>query len=145
MARANFTKVEGALDDGLRRMMVGQLLTDADINQGNPAKPSGPSTQKQLLLALHHELHYLQKLGLTPYKKLGLRKKKFAGWVEHPETVTEQEWEMIRGLKEKITQLRTEFEKEMKVGGDNEALVDVERRKHIYKRFNINEKWLPLS
>ncbi len=144
MPRANFTKVESALDEGLRKLMVGQLLNEADVNQGTPSAPGAQAANKQLLIALQHELHYLHRLGLTPYKQLKLRKKKFAGWVEHPETVTEKEWEMIKGLKDKLTQIRTDYEKKIKVG-DNETLVDSERRKHIYKRFNINEKWLPIT
>lgn len=144
MPRADFTKVETALDAGLRKIVVGQLLNEADANQGNPAVPGAEAAHKQLLIGLQHELHYLHRLGLTPYKLLKLRKKKFAEWVEHPETVTEKEWEMIKGLKGKLALIRADYEKKAKTG-DNETLVDSERRKHIYKRFNINEKWLPIS
>jgi hypothetical protein len=155
MAKTNYSKVEGSFDDGLRKIMVGKLLEEADANQGKGAIPTVITEQKNILLALHHELRYLQKLGLEPYKKLGILRKKMAKWIEHPETVTEEEWKAIKKFKEGADKLRAisvakkplpAYDKEDQVEeGPNDTLVNTERKKSVYKRFNINDKWLPLQ
>jgi hypothetical protein len=177
MAKTNFSKVEGSFDDGLRKMMVGQLLRDADANQGKIPTPLVKPEDRQMLVTLNHELRYLKKAGANPYKTLGIRKKKIADWLENIEKIPEAEWKVIKGFKEKVDKLRKshdakvaeterahaeqvaqqriafghdipkeeETTEEKPPQGPNDALVDTERRKSSYKRFNISDKWLPLQ
>lgn len=160
MAKTNYTKVEDSFNDGLRKIMVGKLLDEADAHQGKLSGSATAAAEKSRLFALHHELQFLQKKGLEPYKKLGIRRKKMAKWMEHPEEVTAEEWKAIKGFKEALDKMRTSLLPKVSpvakapIGKPPEAkaqetvedtLVNTERKKSVYKRFNINDTWLPLQ
>lgn len=144
MAKTNYTKVEGALDEGLRKITVNKLLDIADEVEGTKDKEAEAKTtlEMQLLTALHQELKHLHKQGKDPYKKLGINKKEIKNFIEKAETLTTEDWAKIKELKGKIDEFRKELDKLSQVSDAD--LVDQERRKHINKRFNTNEKWLPL-
>lgn len=146
MAKTNYTKVEGSFDEGMRKMMVGNLLNEADAHQGKDVVAPG-ADKKRFLLAIHHELRYLQKKGLEPYSKLGILQRQIAEWLEHPETITEDDWKLIKGYKEGLDKLKSGMQGTASKApeGANDALVNTERKKSVYKRFNINDKWLPLQ
>lgn len=150
MGKTDFTKVEESLSEGLRKITAHKLLGIADeVASGAPLKETTISpgkeigrAEEQLLAALHHDLQYLQKSGKEPYKKLDINKKELKRFLQNPSTLTPEEWDKIKHLKEKID----EFKKLDKLPHptDNE-LVEGERKKHINKRFNVSDNWLPLQ
>ncbi len=146
MAKTNYTKVEEALDEGLRKMTVNRLLESTESAKDQVAdkastKPSG--AQGQQIAAIQTELKHLQKQGQKPYEKLGINKKDIKRYIEHPEALTLEDWNNIKKLKEKIDAFKKELEKIPH--SSDEELIEQERHKHINKRFNVNEKWLPLT
>lgn len=141
MAKANYTKVEGALNEGLLKIGVSRLLdiTEAAIlGYADQGRPLG-----QLLAALHYELKALKHQGIDPYEKLGIDKKDLKRFSDNPDSLTPEDLQKIKQLKEKIEAFKKELEAKSPPASD-EDVVNTERRKHINKRFNVNEKWLPL-
>ena len=60
--------------------------------------------------------------------------------------VSVKDWERMKTFKEQIEALRGEyFGNETSTNVEDEAQIEKERRKHINKRFNIREGWLPLQ
>lgn len=150
MAKTNFTKVEEALAEGLRKISVNKLLDSAD-QAGAAAQPDkaikspekGASTAEgQLLAAVHVELKHLQKLGHDPYTKLDIDRKELKKFLDNPAALSLEDWEGIKKIKAKIEAFRKELEKLPHI--TDEELVKQEMKKHKTKRFNINEKWVPL-
>ena len=52
-------------------------------------------------------------------------------------------WKKIKRLKEQMDKHRAELAEPMEEGID-EKIVEAERLKHINKRFNVREGWMPL-
>ena len=57
---------------------------------------------------------------------------------------TQIDWLRLRSLKERIDELKRELYGEDILDIENEKRVAKERDRHINKRFNIREGWLPL-
>jgi hypothetical protein len=77
----------------------------------------------------------IKKLGTTEEELAKLKKKKNFSDAENARLAT---------LVEKAQTLKAENSKARGLA-DDEALIEKERKKHLTKRFNINETWLPLQ
>lgn len=155
MAKTNYTKVEEALAEGLRKIEVNKLLDIADENAAakKPAqskesaetKSESTPEQKQLLLDIKTFLKQIQNLSTEdPYQKLGIDKKQINRFVKHPEKIKAEDWEKLKGYREKIKALKDEVEKKHPPKTDIN-IVEQQRKKQKTKRFNINDKWIPLK
>jgi len=149
MAKTNYTKVEEALAEGLRKMEVGRLLDIADEvsaakkEPGKGDKPALHPEQKLLFAALQRDLKYLHKLEKDPFEKGKFDKKEIVKLLKDPTSITEADWQKLKEFKEHVTNFKAEIEKQGVQKTDEERVED-QRRKQITKRFNINDKWLPL-
>lgn len=149
MAKTDFTKVESILDEGLRKITVAHLLDLAD-----EAKPESNKTpniaseqsnlRSQTILALQRDMKFLHNQGQEPYELFGITKKIINKYLKNIDTLTSEEWESIKTIHSKVQKFKKEFEKKSPKK-DDDALVEQQRRRHVNKRFNINEKWLPLT
>lgn len=159
MGKTNYTKVDSMLENNLRRMTVEHDLKSAEqLSKHNPGttpaegvtpsdSPAGSAVdlaQNRLIAALQRDLKKLQLADhKTMYDTLALKKNEIRKKIEHPEKLTPEEWETLKQIKEKIDQYRSELKAKLPAAS-NDAIVEAERHKHINKRFNVNEKWLPL-
>jgi hypothetical protein len=154
MPKTNYTKVEEFLGQGLRKMMVEDLLNKTkNVNKPlNPEIQYAPEipknnalikAQQHLISALKRDLTRLQKKDQEVFTKLKIKKKQFKMMIEHPENLRPEDWETLKQIKIQVDQYKAELLKQIPQATD-ENLVDIERNKHINKRFNVNEKWLPL-
>jgi len=158
MSKTNFTEVEKRLIEGLRKMFIQRLLemADAATRGGKPSepvevKPSGEKviatsreeSRKNILRALRRNLDRLMGKEEEWQEKIGISKQEAKRLVEEPEKLTPEDWEKVKSLKEQMEshekELRQPIEKDA-----NEKIVEAERIKHINKRFNVREGWLPL-
>ncbi len=135
MAKANYTKVEEALDEGLRKMTMQQLHALAD-GKTDEAKES----QGKLIATLKLDLRLIAKTDAALFAKLEIDKIQTKKLLENPSTLTPEDWKGLIQLKERIDVWKKEFTALQ----TNDQLIEKERVKHINKRFNTNEKWLPL-
>jgi len=139
MAKTNFTKVEESLIEGLRKMDVNRLLEITEHGANAEQLQFG----KQLLLAMQYVLKSLKQRGLDPYKKLGIEKKELDKMLENAGTLKPEDWNRIKEIKVKVDQFKQEMDLKFPVSTDDQV-VESERIKHVNKRFNVNDEWLPL-
>lgn len=145
MAKTNFRKVEEALDEGLEKMKVKKLLDEADKAKGKSTeKVVEPEEQNKVLLVLKEELFSLAKRNRTVYKKAGTNKKKLKTLLSHGMKLTPEEWQQVQKIRDKVESYRKEIA-EKATEESNIDLIEAERHKHINKRFDVNEGWLPLD
>lgn len=143
MAKTNFTKVEEKLDEGLRKMTVEHLLELADAAT-KPKDTKQDHSRLQVILSLQRDMKFLDKENQTPYELFGMNKKTISKYLKNPDKLTAEEWEGIKQIQGKVHKFRKDFEKNSTQKNDD-SLIEQQRRSHITKRFNINDKWLPLT
>lgn len=150
MSKIDFNKVEQVLEEGLRQFGVKQLLYLADLaatfGMETTGKESAFDDQETKSLTLHtlfRNLQILRKKDKDLYKKLGINTKKMKNLVDNPAQLTSEEWEKIKKIRQRLDEYRRELRRKLEQISDQD-IIKSERKKHINKRFNINEKWLPL-
>jgi hypothetical protein len=148
MAKTDFTKVEEALNAGLRKMEVNRLLDIADEVQGKKKEgeselPVAPE-QRQLLTVLRSGIKYLRKLEKDPFEKSTFQKEEIIELLQNPDKLNKEQWEKLEAFRKHVSAFKASLEK-----GDGEKkdenLVEQERKDQKQRRFNVNDKWLPLS
>lgn len=150
MSKTNFTKVEKALSEGLNQITVNHLLELADSAAssmgGEDSKFHLPSQEQRTaaLQQLDRELKKLHKEDLTAYKSVSYIKNDLKRLLSNPETLTPEDWKKIKIIKEKIELFRRELAKKLP-HLSNEQIIEAEQGKHINKRFNVKDGWLPLK
>jgi hypothetical protein len=143
MAKTNYTKVDAVLTQSLRKMAVDQLFEESSKKE-NSSSPPLSKQKRQLLSSLKRNLKRFptkthEKLyELLELKRLDLKKK-----IEDSDSLTQEDWLFLESVATKIENYKQELLKQ-KPETENSSLVETERVKHINKRFNVNEKWLPL-
>lgn len=146
MSKTNFTKVEKAVEDGLQQIIVNHLLELADA--ASPPKDTHPSLSQQqrtaILQTLHRNLKQLNKSDAAAYKKLSPLKNELKRLLAISAEFTPEDWKKVKEIKDKVQQYKKDISKNLPTLS-NDEIVEQERVKHINKRFNINEGWLPLK
>lgn len=150
MGKTDFTKVEEALAAGLRKMEVDKLLSIADENAKE--KPEGKKQtgtklspeQSQLVAILKFELKQMDLSYDEICGKLKVDKKELKRLLKDTEALVAADWDKINQLKEKLSTLKSEQEQKSSKPTDD-ALIEQQRKKQKTKRFNVNDKWLPLK
>ncbi len=145
MAKTNFTKVEEALDEGMRKMTMQHLhsLADSLSSIHSSDIKNNLEAQRKLITVLKFELNWMHTHDISLHKKLGIKKSEISALLEKKEALTAEDFEKIKQLKEKIDALKKEMSAETTVTDDQ--LIEKERLKHVNKRFNVNDNWLPLQ
>lgn len=139
MAKTNFTKVEEALRDGLDKMIKEKLLEEADAAQGKI--PFKQHALDELVAKIRHEFHFLRKQDPDLLTKMGLDEKVLKELLSSSNTLSKKD---IQDILHKIEAYRQDLEKKNPKATD-EQLIEVQKKKHITKRFNIRDDWLPLQ
>lgn len=141
MAKTNLKKVESILDEGILKMTVDNLLHLADVAQGM-GQPSTqkPQSPKNAIGFVERELIWIYKKDPEVFKNLQIKKKKLKNIFDHPESVSEEDLAYINEVRD----LLTKYKKEKLPHLSDEDQVKHEQDRHINKRHNVNEKWLPL-
>lgn len=147
MAKTNFTKVEEALANGLHHIKVEELLKLADLasGMGKNDLEGAALFYGQLLKLIENDLKWMYKKAPDVYKELKVKKSEIRDLLlkshEKPPKLSENEMARIKEIKVSVEK----YKKEKFPSQAEDAQIETERKKHIYKRFNVNEKWLPLK
>lgn len=146
MSKVNFTKVEEMLNQGLHNINVGHLLQEADATKAKTkaAEKSPPVSNRQLITSIERDLKFLHKKDPETYIKLGVKKKFIKKVIETPDSLTPEELDTLKQIQGKILLFKEELKNTLPPI-NNEAIVESQRTKHINKRYNVNDKWLPLQ
>lgn len=145
MSKTNFTKVEIALAEGMQKLKRQKLLQQTNNpNQAKAKEETEYFNSEKIATQLAHDLNALYKKDKLLYQKLGFNKEEVKKLLYSPTTLSAEDWKTVLSLKEKMDLYKEEFKKEQ-AHIPNEKIVEKERHRHLNKRFNINEKWLPLK
>jgi len=141
MVKFNFQKVEEAFDKGLEKMFVSHLIELADQAQGRENKKPLTKEQRNLLIRVGLDVMRLQKKDKQIFEKLQFKKSELKKMVGSPEKLSEEEWKTLEKLGKKAREMVLKLFPQ----ASDEELIEKELERHATKRFNVNEKWLPLD
>jgi plasmid maintenance system antidote protein VapI len=154
MSKTNFSKVEEALSQGLIKLTMQHLFDLADAaaevgTQETTALTPKKAAQKaeiehNMLVSLRVEMDRLYKKNRKIYATMGIKRKDLEAMINETAKVTPEQWTMIHQVKNKLQEYRKKMVAALPQNID-EKLIEQERKKHINKRFNVNDKWLPLK
>lgn len=147
MTKINFTKAEKAFDNAIQKLIIDHLFDLASLADAveEPALYSNTPQIQEVIERFHKELKKLKKKDQKLYEKLDILPEEELRLSATPENFNQTDWLRVKNLKEKIECLKKELYGEEVVQIENENQVSKERKKHINKRFNIREGWLPLD
>lgn len=151
MGKVNFKKAEHLLEEGIRSYGVKQLLFLAELSAsfGKNRKLSKANAfdDKEIkaisLMTLARNVKELTKRDKDALKHLGIKKREIEKYVDNPELLTAEDWEKVDQIRRRLADYRKEMQKKFEKVSD-EDIINSERKKHINKRFNVNNTWLPL-
>lgn len=142
MPKTNFSKAEEAISETVQKLNREKLLEMADEASGQAPATSLETKRFPVISQLDRDLKRISSIDKEIYKLLGLKKKMVASWIQDFAKLSDEEWQKVMKAKASLD----EYIKSnpAKVPTD-EQIVESQRSKHINKRFNVNEKWLPLK
>lgn len=139
MSKTNFTKVEGSLDKGLEKLKIEKIVSETRTQEGE--KSSNPKLY--LIQSIKYDIETLLPIEPKLFEKIGIKKKELKAFLKQPEKLTDKDWKILQEIRLKFDEIKKELQKKIKAP-TNEELIEAQREKHINKRFNTNDKWLPL-
>ena len=150
MSRINYTRAEQALKADLLKMGIQRILFLADLASsfGKPNKSKAslgkdPQENFQSLMdGIKVEVKKLAKQDTSFYDQLELSKDEVKNILQATGPLTEEAEKKIQLLVEKLKK----YKKNSKIKQPtDQELVQSQRKKQQSKRFNVNEKWLPMK
>jgi hypothetical protein len=159
MTRVNFTKIEQLIEERLRKMSIERLLYLADVAKHigeavslHTMKPSTESKKEteegkkmrirqKASAKLYTNLLKLYEKDSKIYAKLRIKKSSADRLINKNGDLNDLEWEIVEELVKKTQKYMEQYYPHM----SDEELVENEMKRHINKRFNVSEKWLPLQ
>lgn len=145
MSKVNFSKAEQALTDTLQKIYKDQIAELAIIATlvNIPHPQLAQEKIDETLNKLKTEVQHLKDHDPKLYARLNMTKKEeqliFSSTPMKPKS-----WARLGLLKNKIDELKKELYGEMVADETISKQIEEERKKHINKRFNIRDNWLPL-
>lgn len=138
MAKTNFTKAEEALAQALDKMTKNRLW---ELASGGVPVNEEIKARVYLLFGLELGIKRLTRiLGNEAYKKIGTTKKALEKLSKDIEKLSPEQVDKLKEIKAKV-----DAENKALPEPSAEELIEKERHKHINKRFNVSDKWLPLK
>ncbi len=145
MAKTNFSKVEQALEEGLRRMSISKLCDLADIAAGIGFSKTNTkdlsNSQIKLVRQVQRDLDRLVKKDKKLYVKLKLNSQELEHKLSNPDKLTENEWKGLEVLRKQTKKMIEELFPDT----SDEEIIEQQKVSHVTRRFNVNNKWLPLQ
>ena len=145
MARINFTKVEGAFDRALQKLIVDHLSELAAIANVIHEPPDASNKDiGGIIIRFQQELEKLKRHDSKLYERLSLSSEEEERFASPVDQYEHRDWLRLKELKVRIDELKHELHGRESSDAEHEKQVRRERRRHINKRFNIRDGWLPL-
>ena len=148
MPKTNWTKVEGALSPGLEKMKRDELLRQADAAKAPPKAQAQTSPEMrsriQLQLSLKLLVEWLWKGNKKLCEELKITKLELTRLITKPEKLSEEDWVTVQKLHDKCVESKAKSYAKGPAANDA-SLIQAEKKKHIYKRHGVSDKWLPLK
>lgn len=147
MPKISFTKVEMIFTEALRKMLIdriAELATVVSLSHDSNAKIS-PKTVEKVLKSFQKELKLLKEKDKKLYDQLKLTEDDEQRFSKSVKDFNTEDWAMLKDFREKIEELKKEIQgPEPTTQEKDEQHIEKQRIKHINKRFNVRDDWLPL-
>ena len=151
MAKINFSKVEKSFDRALQKLLIDQLSELASIANvihdncvQDPQKTLSSPSSEQIIKQFQKELKKLKERDPLLFEKLDISPEDEKRFYHPAQEYLQEDWICLKNLKIRIDELKRELYGQEKLDAEHEAQISKERRRHINKRHNIREGWLPL-
>lgn len=147
MPKISFVRVESTLGDTLRKIFIDRLaeLTTIVSLINEPQSKIQPEKIETVIKHFQIELKRFKEKELKLYPRLGLSPEEENKFFGSYLSFTADDWNRLKTLKEKIDELKKELFGEESPKEEYDLQVEKERRRHLNKRFNVREGWLPLQ
>lgn len=150
MAKVNFKKVEDEFDKGVQKLFIdnlAELATIANLTQDPKSRLSSQEIE-EIIIRFRKELEKLKKQNVQLYEMLNLTQAEEERFAIPSHEFMQQDWLRLKDLKLRIDELKRELHGKESTTPENveanESIVTKERQRHINKRFNVRDDWLPL-
>lgn len=141
MSKTNYSKVENAFTDSLEKMKIEKIR---EIPNQSPEQSGQPHPAQKFVIVVQ-ELKWLKKTDPDIHKNTKISKKEIATLADvikrRRNSLTDKEVERIDELLKIVKEYKKTILKEV----ENETQVEKENDRHLYKRHNVSEKWIPLD
>ncbi len=146
MTKPSFSKIEELLDDTFRKMFIERLAELAAIVNliNDPNSKLSPKYINDIILKFQIELRKLKEHDKKLYQRLELAPDEEKNFMRSASEFTTKDWERLKILKNKIQELKAELFGEIVTSETDEKYIEKQRVKHVNKRYNIRDNWLPL-
>lgn len=146
MAKVNFSKVEKSFDRALQKLFVenlSELAAIANIIHEPKSTISSQSIEK-IITRFQKELKKIKKQTPALFDKLELTSEEEERFARPVSEYVHEDWLRLKALKVRLDELKHELYGQELIDAKNDLQVAKERRRHVNKRFNIRDGWLPL-
>lgn len=141
MAKSDYSKVEDEFSKKMENIKIEKLRKLAD----GPLEENKELSPVQMMVLITHHIKWMKTRDKDIHKNIRISRKEFQelhSLVEkNRDKLRPEEIEHVKKMYAKVQAYKDEhypFSKE-------DEQIDSEKGRHIYKRHNINEKWLPLD
>lgn len=143
MAKTDYTKTENLFNEGLLKMSVQELLALADRASGKDLDDV-PSVQARAIIIsiMKHDVEILNKVT-DANLSMGITAEELKDLLDKVKDLKPEEWVELKSIRERLMVYKKELWDKIP-HRTNEQIIELERKKHINKRFNTRDKWLPL-
>lgn len=145
-SKVHFSKVERAFSEALLKLhaeRLGELAVIADMIHAPGEHSLSPSAER-VICTFQEQLLRMKQEDHALYIRLGLSTEQEARLSASPPTFGPEEWRLLHDLKVRLYELQRELRGQEGPTDRCEDHIVAERRRHVYKRFNVREHWLPL-
>jgi hypothetical protein len=146
MAKVNFSKVEKSFDRALQKLFIDNLSELAAIANAiqDPQKGITSKAIEEVIERFQKEMKKIKKQDPVLFEKLNLSPEDEARFNRPSNEYAQEDWLRLKALKLRIDELKHELYGQESIDAENDDHVEKERRRHVNKRFNIRDGWLPL-
>ena len=145
MTKINFSKVEKSLDFALQKLFIdnlSELAAIANVAQ-DPQKHLSNKKIEEIIARFQKELNTIKKQDPSLFDKLNLSAEEEERFNRMASEYSQEDWLRLKTLKLRIDELKHELYGQESTAEDGQQ-IEKERRRHIHKRFNVRDGWLPL-
>ncbi len=145
MSKIEYTKAEKALSEGLLNFTIENIYELAKLVEVKDSIEEKKRLMQKREIAkkltrVKHDLQWLSSKVRKIYTQMKIKRSKVEEILDKGEDLEKEDTKVLITVAEKLQEIRASLPKL-----SNEEVVERERKKHINKRFNVNDKWLPLK
>ena len=147
MSKVNFSKVEKSFEKAMEKRLIEELSELAIIADGiqDPKKVVSSKAVEEIIDRIQKELKKIKEEDEVLFKKLNLSPEvEQRLYISLPNEFLQEDWLHLKELKQRLDELKKELHGTETLNAENNEQIEKERKKHINKRFNVREGWLPL-